>query len=109
MHDAKLRVNLFKKGGRRVKISSIGCKLLYEIHPCLKQGSFMHDNCDKSIGLPPLGLQLFKYCIKIALQVRNPKARLFSCCFAINKFKFYPLHGPLLPNKTRLVDTSFKG
>jgi hypothetical protein len=29
IHDAKLG----KKDGRRAQISSVGCKLLYEIHP----------------------------------------------------------------------------
>jgi hypothetical protein len=29
----QIRVNLFKKDGRRAQISSVGCNLLYEIHP----------------------------------------------------------------------------
>jgi hypothetical protein len=32
----QIRVNLFKKDGRRAQISSVGHKLLYEIHPSSK-------------------------------------------------------------------------
>jgi hypothetical protein len=32
----QIRADLFKKDGRRAQISSVGLKLLYEIHPRLK-------------------------------------------------------------------------
>jgi hypothetical protein len=35
----QIRVNLCKKAGHRAQISSVGRKLLYEIHLCFKQAS----------------------------------------------------------------------